>query len=238
MSTRQKTRPPKPALPDFDAIVPVTRRAQIAETMRSLILSGQFEPGAQIVESELAERFGVSRGSVREAIWELVDQRLLVNKPYSGTYVAETDASTMEEVYSVRGSLEKHCFSELWDRRDGAYEDEFSRRHDSLARAVRSRDKLASIEAELHFHSFPYEFADNSVLLGVWQQLSQQIQLNFVMTQSIVHSNSFLEDARRYFEVALGPDLDAMHAEIDRHLELGVQAIRMLRPPAEADGKA
>ena len=224
-------------LPEFDEIVPVTRRAQIAETLRSLILTGQFAPGTQIVESELAARFGVSRGSVREAIWELVDQRLVVNKPYAGTYVVEIDVATMEEVYSVRGALERYCFAELWGRRDRGYETEFARRHNALVRAVRARDKLDAIEAELHFHSFPYEFAGNSVLLDVWQQLSQKIQLNFVMTQSIVRSNSFLEETRRYLDAAVGDDLGAMHAEIDRHLALGVEAVKTLRPATGETGK-
>ncbi len=226
----------RPEMPEFDEIVPVTRRAQIAETLRSLILSGQFAPGAQIVESELAQRFGVSRGSVREAIWELVDQRLVVNRPYAGTYVVDIDVTTMEEVYLVRGALERHCFSELWDRRDGEYRKEFAARHDALKRAVMSDERIESIEAELHFHSYPYEFAGNSVLLDLWQQLSQKTQLNFVMTQSIVRSNSFLEETRRYLDAALGDDLAAMHAEIDRHLKLGVEALQVLRTETEAAG--
>lgn len=226
-TSRSRTKPRAP-LPEFEAVLPVTRRAQIAETLRGLILSGQFAPGTQIVESELAARFGVSRGSVREAIWELVDQRLVVNRPYAGTYVVEIDTATMEEVYSVRRALERYCFAELWDTRDEAYKAEFTARHDALARAVRGKKRIEAIEAELNFHSFPYEFAGNSVLLDVWQQLSQKIQLNFVMTQSIVRLKSFLEETRRYLDAALGDDLGTMQAEIDRHLELGVQAVRTL----------
>ena len=71
------------------------------------------------------------------------------------------------------------------------------------------------------------------MLIDVWQQLSQKMQLNFVMTQSIVRSNSFLEETRRYLDAALGDDLAAMHAEIDRHLELGVQALQALRAGAD-----
>jgi len=234
--SRSKTRAP---MPEFDAVLPVTRRTQIAGTLRGLILRGQFAPGTQIVESELAARFGVSRGSVREAIWELVDQRLVVNRPYAGPYVVEIDVATMVEVYSVRGALERHCFSELWPRRDKAYAAEFTARHDALVRAVKSKKRIEAIEAELHFHSYPYAFAGNSVLIDVWQQLSQKIQLNFVMTQSIVRSTSFLEETRRYLDAALGDDLSVMHAELDRHLSLGVDAVRTLLPesaPSQTNG--
>ena len=47
------------SLPEFEAVLPMTRRAQVAETLRNLILSGRVAPGTQLVESKLASRFGV-----------------------------------------------------------------------------------------------------------------------------------------------------------------------------------
>ena len=72
-------------------VLPKTRRAQVVETLRNFILSGQLAPGTQLVESKLAGRFGVSRGSIREAIRELVDHGLLVYRPYAGTFVVNLD---------------------------------------------------------------------------------------------------------------------------------------------------
>ena len=108
-------------LPQFDVVLPMTRRAQVAETLKNFILSGQIEPGTQLVESKLASRFGVSRGSIREAIWELIDQGLLINRPYAGTFVVSLDEKTMTEVYSLRGALECYCFAQLWLKRDEAF---------------------------------------------------------------------------------------------------------------------
>ena len=45
-------------LPEFEAVLPMTRRAQVAETLRNLILSGRVAPGTQPVKSKLASRFG------------------------------------------------------------------------------------------------------------------------------------------------------------------------------------
>jgi len=215
-------------LPQFDVVLPMTRRAQVAETLRNFILSGQIEPGTQLVESKLANRFGVSRGSIREAIWELIDQGLLVNRPYAGTFVVSLDGKTMREVYSLRGVLERYCFTQLWPKRDEAFRKQFTLRHGVLVKAIRAQKHVNAIKAEMKFHSYPYEFLGDSILLDVWHQLSQKIQLSFVMSQVIVRGIEFIATSEAYIEIALGDDLDRMHREIDRHLELGLIAVKKL----------
>jgi len=216
------------SLPQFDVVLPMTRRAQVAETLKNFILSGQLAPGTQLVESKLASRSGVSRGSIREAIWELIDQRLLVNRPYAGTFVVSLDEKTMTEVYSLRGALERYCFAQLWPKRDETFRKEFTTRHRALVKAIRAQKHVDAIKAEMNFHSYPYEFLGNSVLLDVWHQLSQKIQISFVMSQVIVRGVEFIATSESYIGAALGGDLDKMLREIDRHLELGMIAVEKL----------
>jgi DNA-binding GntR family transcriptional regulator len=213
-------------LPKFDVVLPMTRRAQVAETLRNFILSGQLAPGMQLVEAKLASQFGVSRGSIREAIWELIDQGLLVNRPYAGTFVVSLDEKTMTEVYSLRRTLERYAFTQLWPKRDALFRKEFTSRYKALASTIRAQKRFDAIKAEMRFHSYPYEFSSNQTLLDVWEQLSQKIHLSFVMSQA--KGMEFVGEAERYFLLALGDDLDEMLVEIDRHLELGLLAIRRL----------
>jgi DNA-binding GntR family transcriptional regulator len=224
-------------LPQFDVVLPMTRRAQVAETLKNFILSGQLAPGTQLVESKLASRFGVSRGSIREAIWELIDQGLLVNRPYAGTFVVSLDEKTMTEVYSLRGALERYCFAQLWPKRDETFRKGFTTRHRALVKAIRTQKHVDAIKAEMKFHSYPYEFLGNSVLLDVWHQLSQKIQISFVMSQVIVRGVEFIATSESYIEAALGGDLDKMLREIDRHLELGMIAVeKLMHEKSELNG--
>ena len=62
-------------------------------------------------------------------------------------------------------------------------------------------------------------FPATRVLLDVWHQLSQKIQLCFVMSQVIVRRSDFIGTSDSYIEAALGDDLERMHQEIDRHLQ-------------------
>jgi len=66
---------------------------------------GLYRPGARMVESELAERFGVSRTPIREALQRLETQRLLIREGRS-LIVASLDQNQLAELYAVRAELE------------------------------------------------------------------------------------------------------------------------------------
>ena len=217
---------PEDVLPDFSAIVSRTRREQVADVLRELILSGQLAQGAQLVELKLAARLGVSRGSVREAIRELVDEGLLVSKPYGGTYVATVTERGMVELFDLRKVMERHAFNLVWPHRTAAYRREFTRRHDALIAADAAGGMSAEIKAEMHFHSTSYEFCGNSLLLEMWQMLAHRIQLGFVISQTVDRRRSFRAANARYLRCALGDDLAAMMAEVDRHIDMGLRRVR------------
>ena len=73
--------------------------------------SHEYTPGDRLVESELAERFGVSRTPVREALQRLETQSLLTRDGRS-LIVASLDHTQLSELYVVKTSPRQHCFSE------------------------------------------------------------------------------------------------------------------------------
>ena len=218
----------KDNLPEFESISARTLRAQVAELLRDAILSGRIAPGAQLVEMKLASRLGVSRGSVREAIFELAEQGLLINKPYAGTFVVSIDERAITELYSVRKALDRYAFTLLWPKRDGLFRSELTVRNDAITAAMAAGDRTAAIRAEMRFHSFPYEICGNDLLQELWQQLSHRIQLCFTVSQAVAFGDSFVTENQRFVAIALADDLDAMLIEIDRHLDLGLHVIREL----------
>jgi DNA-binding GntR family transcriptional regulator len=78
----------------------------VAELIRAAILSGELEPGSKLIETDLAERFGTSRGPIREAIRELAREGLVTELPRRGTLVSTLTANDLSEVYAVRQALE------------------------------------------------------------------------------------------------------------------------------------
>jgi len=79
---------------------------QVLEVLRDCLLSGQFSPGTPLIEREWAERLGVSRNPVREALMQLESEGLVVSKP-GGRYVVTLAERDINELYQVRLLLER-----------------------------------------------------------------------------------------------------------------------------------
>jgi DNA-binding GntR family transcriptional regulator len=78
----------------------------IAERLRQAILDGRLQAGDRLIETELAEEHGTSRGPVREAFRELAREGLVVELPRRGTVVSTLTEHDLSEVYTVREALD------------------------------------------------------------------------------------------------------------------------------------
>src|SRR5215475_10075891 len=133
----------------FDPVPKSTLRARIAERLRGAILAGDIPPGAPLVETALSQRFDVSRGPLREALRQLIEEGLVVTVPYTGTHVAPLSVEDVQEIYSLRTALETFAFEQVWERRDARFRAELRRRNKALLATIDAGDDRASILAEL-----------------------------------------------------------------------------------------
>lgn len=211
-----------------------TRRQQVADHLRREIVSGHRAPGSPLREVELSATLGVSRGPIREALRELEKEGLVDVRPYAATTVARVSIEALVEVYELRSALEKKAFELLWPDRDAAYQSEFRTRHDALVSAVATGDGRAIVAAELHFHAYPYERCGNGLILRTWEQMSQRMQLTFLLHSGMFAAHgSYAQAHVPYLNAALSGSLDAMLAEVDRHLDVGMTLLRRNMSAAE-----
>lgn len=215
------------SLPKFLPVPSLTRRDHVAEALRHAILAGQIAPGTQLVESRLAGEFGVSRGLLREAVRELIESGLVVNRPYAGTFVCEVNAEILRDVYEARRVLEGQAYRRIWPNRDQSFRDELQVRYDKMIAAVHSGDLHLEMVAEAHFHGLVYERCGNHLMPAFWQQMMQKIQLGFAICHvARAPKLDFEENHRRFLECALGEDLTEMLRELNRHLDRGLATIQ------------
>lgn len=76
------------------------------DSIKADIISGELAQGTKIVESDLALKYGISRGPLREAIHRLEQIKLIVRIPHAGSRVITLDVRLMEDIYVARESLE------------------------------------------------------------------------------------------------------------------------------------
>jgi len=79
---------------------------QVFARLQDDIVLGVLPPGTKLGETELASRYGVSRGPLREAIRRLESRKLLERVPHVGTRVASLNVAALIEIYRVREALE------------------------------------------------------------------------------------------------------------------------------------
>src|SRR3954447_21144926 len=226
-----------------DLLEPVpknTLRAQIAERLRAAILCGDIPPGAPLVETALSERFDVSRGPLREALRQLIEEGLLVTVPYTGTHVASLSVEDVREIYSLRTALEIFAFEQVWDRRDARFRAELRRRNDALMTSIDAGDDRTSISTELELHGLVFEASGHKLLQRAWHGLRGRLQLYWAAHHRAHGRRGPKRDSHdSYIAAALGDDLAAMRAEIAGHMRRGMETTeRFLRSLPKSLGKS
>lgn len=83
-----------------------TAADRVFEALQTAIVRGDIAPGARISETELAERFGTSRGPLREALRRLESRKLVERTPHVGIRIASLSREKLIEIYYVREALE------------------------------------------------------------------------------------------------------------------------------------
>lgn len=212
------------AVARLERVPKATLRAHIAERLRAAILAGDIPPGAALVETALSERFAVSRGPLREALRQLIEEGLVVTVPYTGTHVASLSVDDVREIYSLRTALEIFAIEQAWDRRDDCFRAELVRRNKVLIATIDAGDDRASIETELAFHGLVYEASGHRLLQQAWHSLRGRLQLYWAAHHRAHGRPGPRRDSHdSYIAAVLGDDLAAVRAEIADHMRRGAE---------------
>ncbi|HEU5028745.1 GntR family transcriptional regulator [Actinomadura sp. NPDC048394] len=134
---------------------PVPRRSTVeivSDELRSAIMYGALEPGAQLGEAELAARLGISRGPLREAMQRLVQEGLLVSEPHRGLFVITLDEGDVEDVYLTRLAIERAACQLIMQRNRGEAVARLTEALEALIEAARERDRVKMSDADQAFH--------------------------------------------------------------------------------------
>lgn len=196
-------------------------REQITSRLRDDILTGRLAEGERLHEARLAERFGVSRGPIREVLAQLTHEGLLEAKPNCGVKVAESDSDSVRElIVPIRRVIEtfalKHVYHELGESDFLMWETILHH----LKSACERKDQAAVIQYDIAFHRSILTRAGVPTLLTIWQTIVARIRRHF--RHAVVHYGADLlaiyEEHRRLVEVFRGGDRDAAVRALEEHI--------------------
>lgn len=127
------------------------------------------------MEIHLAERLGVSRTPIREAIRKLELEGLVVMIPRRGAVVASITEKDLKDVLEVRRTLEIMAAEVACERITPELLEELEKAREEFQRLKDSRDVTKLAEADVRFHEIIYKATDNARLISLLNNLREQM---------------------------------------------------------------
>ena len=160
----------------------------VLESLREQIINGILQPQEKLVEAEIARKFGLSRGPVREALRQLAVEGLVDYCPNKGCTVALLSPQDAYEVFFLRGSLEK-----LAIQKSNCLLSDYSlmimeASIEEFRKAILEGNTMKAVRADETFHLQIIRSAQLNRLTKMWELLSP---LNGAMFLSVQNANRF-----------------------------------------------
>ncbi|MFC5751412.1 GntR family transcriptional regulator [Actinomadura rugatobispora] len=204
---------------------------QVCKAVRDDIIRGVLRPGERLTEGALAERYGVSRVPVREALRTLDAEGFVTTRPYVGTFVGELTEEEAADLLAVRGLLEPLCAVRAAARRTP---EQLGRLKELVLLgqdAVREGRLDEVTRLNSRFHEVLAEASGSATLKQLITQLSQKIAWVYAVELPRRAHDSWDEHAEICAAVEAG-DADRARAVVERHIARAESAYRLRgRPP-------
>jgi len=165
-------------------VVSVTRRDAVLSELRSAILDGRLKAGDRIREVQMSRELGVSRPTLREALYQLIHEGLLIQEVYKGITVAGIAAAAIEDIAVVRVALETIAAESIAKDPDPAVKAALMRAWEIFDAAAAAGDSERENEAHVELHKTIWMESGNSMLCRMWPIVAPSINLALTTDQA------------------------------------------------------
>ena len=150
-------------------------RDVVFNTLRRAILKGDLKPGERLMEIALAEKLGVSRTPIREAIRKLELEGLVVMAPRKGAKVASITERDLNDVLEVRKGMEELAIRLACERITPEELDELDKVEQRFLSLTENGDLTELAEMDVAFHDIIYNATNNNRLVQLLSNLREQM---------------------------------------------------------------
>jgi DNA-binding GntR family transcriptional regulator len=209
-------------MPEDSSPRPLGRRVfreEIRERLIEDILGGRLAPGARLVETRLAQQFGVSQGPVREALRDLELFGFVVSTSFRGTQVRQISTQDLLEIYPIRAALEGVAAYAAASRIDDATLAQLADLIEVMRDAANHDDHRTVVDTDRAFHAAIVKASGNRMLDHVWQTL--RLSITTCVTHSVTHRSLHVIAERHVLllDALRARDPARAEAAMRRHIE-------------------
>lgn len=231
----------------------------VAEELERLVLEGVWQPGERLPpERELAERYGVSRASLREALQKLEARGVVEHRQGAGTYVRDLVSSNLTDplgslllrhpealpdLLEFRRALEGIACHQAARRATEADKELLRRKFAEIERAHELGDAQAEADADAEFHMAIAASAHNMFLLHVMYSVFSLLRQGIASSRERLYSSEgvrqeLYEQHRAILEAILTGDPDRAWAAEQAHLKFVADRLAHLEREKERESRS
>jgi DNA-binding GntR family transcriptional regulator len=205
--------------------VPRSASAQVVAHVKEAIRSGRLSPGQRLLESELTNRLGMSRGPVREALAQLQVEGFIDVEPHRGARVHQMSRDEMADLFGVRALLAADAARlAALHVDDGDHRARMRAELDRQLGLRSSSDIAAYATANVEFHTLVDEMCGNRLLASLLDQLQTRVGPLLSLAQSRSRDR-LLEQHIQIAEAILAGDGRTAALTMRRHITATLQVI-------------
>ena len=202
---------------NMDEYLPL--RDVVFNTLRQGILTGILAPGERLLEIHLAERLGVSRTPIREAIRMLELEGLVTMAPRRGAEVARISKDDIRDVLEVRLVLDSLATKLACERITPEQIEELRSAAEGFAQATRTGDVTQIAQADVRFHDVILAASHNKRLVQMVNNLAERIyryRLEYI--KDTANHPRLIEEHARIMDCVINKDVDSACIAAEIHI--------------------
>ena len=201
-------------------------RDVVFNTLREAILHGELQPGERLMEISLANRLGVSRTPVREAIRKLELEGLVIMVPRKGAQVAKITEKDLNDVLEVRMGLEELAMRFACERIDEEQLKKIADAANVFEKLMESNDITALAQADVRFHELIYDATQNKRLVQIISNLREQMyRYRIEYLKDSTARATLVKEHRGIYQALKNKDCVQAHQWMRSHIENQQKAI-------------
>ncbi|MGW4213347.1 GntR family transcriptional regulator [Lentzea sp. NPDC004789] len=192
---------------------------QAVDVLREQVLTGEIPPGSRVNEVEVAQRLGISRGPLREAIRHLASEGLLTLVPHRGAFVPDADADDVKALFELRTALECAAAELAASRRTDV---DLVRLHEVCAESRRNyrAGQPFPYRLDLAFHQSLIDAARSPHIAGQVRLVQQRVVLlrSALLDDDPPHQHASMDDHDELVQAVADGDASKASTVMRRHL--------------------
>jgi DNA-binding GntR family transcriptional regulator len=207
-------------------------RDVIFDTLREAIIVGELKPGERLMEVQLAQKMGVSRTPVREAIRKLELEGLVEMLPRKGAHIADLSVKDIMDVLEVRATLDGLATSLSAARISDEEIKELKHVQDQFVNYVEKENLQGSIKKDVEFHDIIYRSSRNDKLIQISNNLREQVQrFRVIYIKDASSTRELIREHNEIIEAITSRDSEAARRTAQTHIKNQEEAIiRSVKP--------